>query len=437
MENSEIILRKIFQTALQASAPGTAVRQQAELLRACYHDGGFQRLLMVGFGKAAPTMASVLVESLGDLVDTGLIITKYGHASMPIPDKIRVFEAGHPVPDTNGLHAAEEIIRLVQAADARTLVVTLISGGGSALLVAPQDGISLADKQQTTSLLLKAGADIGELNTVRKHLSRIKGGRLAEAAYPAKLVSLILSDVIGDRLDVIASGPTAPDPTTYHEALDVLARYRLGEEAPPPVMGLLHRGARGDITETPKAGSAIFEGVENLIVGSNRQALAAAAQSARELGFEVGILADDQTGEAREVGRQLARQALAAANGNRGKFPLCLLVGGETTVTVGGHGKGGRNMELALAFAMAIEGHPGITLLSAGTDGTDGPTDAAGAIADGATIARARERKIDPQTYLDDNNSYEFFTQAGGLLVTGPTGTNVMDIQIMIVGEAP
>lgn len=433
MENIEIISKKIFRAALQASVPGEAVRQQAEPLRARYRAGGFQRLLLVGFGKAAPAMTQALVEPLDDLVDSGLIVTKYGHAASPLPGKITVFEAGHPVPDAQGLKATGEILKLVRAADAGTLVVTLISGGGSALLVAPQDGISLADKQQTTSLLLKAGADIGELNTVRKHLSRIKGGRLAEAAYPAQVVSLILSDVIGDHLEVIASGPTAPDPTTYDAARDVLARYRLSEAVPPPVMTLLDRGARGEFPETPKPGSPIFDGVSNIIVGSNRQALAAAAGAARELGCAASILADDQVGEAAEVGRQLARQALAAASSKQGGAPLCLLVGGETTVTVRGHGTGGRNMELALAFAMAVEGRPGITLLSAGTDGTDGPTDAAGAIVDGTTITRARQLGLNPQVYLDDNNSYGFFDKCGGLLVTGATGTNVMDLQIMVI----
>ena len=413
------------------------MQQQAEHLRTCYRDSGCQNLLIVGFGKAAPAMASALVESLGDLVDTGLIVTKYDHVSTPLPEKIRVYEAGHPVPDANGLRASEEIFNLVQKADARTLIITLISGGGSALLVAPQEGISLADKQQTTTLLLKAGADIFELNTVRKHLSRIKGGRLAEAAYPAKVVSLILSDVIGDRLDVIASGPTAPDPTTYGEALAVLDRYHLNNQVPPPVLDLLRRGYRGEVPETPKADSSFFRKVENLIVGSNRQALAAAARRARELDFEGDILADDQMGEASEMGRRLARQALTAANSQQGNARLCLLAGGETTVTVRGQGKGGRNMELALAFAMEIEGAPDITLLSAGTDGGDGPTDAAGAIVDGSTVTKARELGIDPQAYLDDNNSYDFFKQVGGLLVTGPTGTNVMDIQIVLIGGKP
>jgi glycerate-2-kinase len=433
MENYKIIINNMFLAALQASAPDAAVRRQAERLLARYRDGSFERLLIIGFGKASTAMASALAESLGEFTDVGLVVTKHGHATEPLPEKIRVFEAGHPVPDANGLHATEEILGLVRAADARTLIVTLISGGGSALLVAPQDGISLADKQQTTGLLLKAGADIFELNTVRKHLSKVKGGRLAEAAYPAKIVSLILSDVIGDRLDVIASGPTAADPTTFGDALEVLTGYQLGEAVPPPVMELLSRGVRGEIPETPKFGSPFLDGVENLVIGSNRQALAAAAQAARELGFTVEILADNLRGEAREVGRQLARRALASAGGKKENSQLCLLAGGETTVTVRGQGKGGRNMELALAFAMEIEGYSGITLLSAGTDGTDGPTDAAGAVVDGNTISKARALGLNPQACLDDNDSYAFFDTCGGLLVTGATGTNVMDLQIVII----
>jgi hydroxypyruvate reductase/glycerate 2-kinase len=433
MEKTHIISEQIFRTALREAAPDEAVQGEMQRIRALYRDGGFRRLVTVGFGKAAPVMAGALEESLGDLVDAGLVITKYGHALTPVPGRIKIFEAGHPVPDSNGLRATEELLRLVRAADGRTLIVTLISGGGSALLVAPQDGISLADKQRTTSLLLNAGADIGELNTVRKHLSRVKGGRLAEAAFPATVVSLILSDVIGDRLDVIASGPTAADPTTFGEALGIFERYRLSEAVPPPVMELLRRGDRGDIPETPKAGSPFLDRVENIIVGSNRQALEAAARSAQELGFTVEILSAELTGEAREVGRQLARQALAAASSKAGNAGHCLLAGGETTVTVRGQGKGGRNMELALAFAIEIEGQPGITLLSAGTDGTDGPTEAAGAIVDGGTVARAREKGLAPREYLDNNDSYTFFNRCGGLLVTGATGTNVMDLQIVLI----
>lgn len=392
-------------------------------------------MIVAGFGKAAPAMAAALAESLGDLLETGLVITKYGHALATVPEQIKVCEAGHPVPDGHGLRASEEIIRLVRAVDERTLIVTLISGGGSALFVAPLDGISLADKQKTTSLLLHAGADISELNTVRKHLSQVKGGRLAEAAHPATVVSLILSDVIGDHLDVIASGPTAADPTTFGEAIGILKRYRLGEKTPPAVMALLRRGMRGEIPETPKEGSLFLARVENRIIGSNRQALEAAAKTARSLGCAVKILSTELTGEARDMGRQLARQALSATANKSTHGSICLLAGGETTVTVRGQGKGGRNMELALAFAIEIAGHNGITLLSAGTDGTDGPTDAAGAIVDGNTVARAREKGLDPRQFLADNDSYTFFQKCGGLLITGATGTNVMDLQIVLIDE--
>jgi hydroxypyruvate reductase/glycerate 2-kinase len=433
MKPAEIILEQIFRTALRKAAPDEAVRGELEHIRTRFRAGNFRRLVAVGFGKAAPSMAGALAEPLGDLLDVGLIITKYGHALPPVPGRIEVFEAGHPVPDSSGLRATEDLVELVRAADERTLLVTLISGGGSALLVSPQEGISLADKQCATNLLLKAGADIGELNTVRKHLSRVKGGRLAEAAFPATVLSLILSDVIGDRLDVIASGPTAPDPSTFGEALEVLARYRLNQEVPPPIMNLLRRGNRGDLPETPKAGSRVLGRVENRIVGSNRIALEAAARSARDLGLTVEIRSTELAGESRDVGGQLARQARTAANSKSGETGLCLLWGGETTVTVRGQGQGGRNLELALAFAIEIAGRPGITLLSAGTDGTDGPTDAAGAMVDGDTVPRAREKGLDPREYLANNDSYTFFKTCGGLLVTGPTGTNVMDLQILIV----
>jgi hydroxypyruvate reductase/glycerate 2-kinase len=433
MKTAQIVAEQIFRAALRQAAPDEAVRRETQRIRALYRDGGFRRLLTIGFGKASPSMAAAFAESLGDLIDSGLVITKYGHSLAAAAGRIAVCEAGHPVPDSNGLRASEELIGLVRAADERTLIVTLISGGGSALLVAPQAGISLADKQQTTSLLLRAGADIGELNTVRKHLSRVKGGRLAEAAFPATVVSLILSDVIGDRLDVIASGPTAADPTTYGEALQICERYRLSEKVPPPVMALLRRGNRGDLPETPKAGSPFLDRVENSIIGSNRQALEAAVRAAREHGLTDAILSAELTGEAREVGRQLARQALTEAGSKNGNSRRCLLAGGETTVTVRGSGKGGRNMELALAFAIEIEGRPGITLLSAGTDGTDGPTDAAGAIVDGETVVRARKQGLDPREYLNNNDSYTFFRRCGGLLVSGATGTNVMDLQIVLI----
>ena len=430
MENSEII-REMFSAALSAVDPAAAVLARGDALRAIYLEGGFERLIAAGFGKAAFPMALAMEEILGDLLDEGIIITKYGHAPGELR-KFRIIEAGHPVPDKTGEMGTDEILNFIKDATVGTLIVTLVSGGGSALLVSPSSGILLREKQEMTSLLLGAGADISEVNAVRKHLSRIKGGRFAEIAFPATVASLILSDVIGDRLDVIASGPTAPDPTTYTDALAVLRKYGLTETAPPSVVRLLKAGENGLIPETPKPGNPIFRSVKNIIIGNNRSALEAARLKALDFGLRVDITADNITGEARIIGKWLARKALAAKLA-KGVGPLCLISGGETTVTITGKGKGGRNMELALAFALEIEGSSGITLLSAGSDGTDGPTDAAGALVDGMTVTRAREMGLDPEAYLCKNDSYNFFQKTGGLFVTGPTGTNVMDMQIIIV----
>ncbi len=433
MTISSEILKQLFHAAVDAANPSRCVMGKCGKILSTYVAGGFTRFLVIGFGKASPAMARAVEESLGDMIDSGIIVTKYGHGNAGKPGKIRLFEAGHPIPDENGRKAAEEIMAMVEPADEKTLVVTLISGGGSALFVSPAGGVSLAEKQMTTDLLLKAGADIGELNTVRKHLSRVKGGRLAQIVHPATTVSLILSDVIGDRLDIIASGPTAPDPTTYGDAVAVLARHGLEERVPEPVRELLVKGKMGMVPETPKPGNAVFSKVTNMIIGGNRMALEAAREKAGELGFRAEILSAEITGEARETGRWLAHKALAVKRTMNKQTPLCLISGGETTVNVTGAGKGGRNMELALSFALEIEGVPGITLLSAGTDGTDGPTDAAGAVVDWTTAATARAGGIGPETHLRDNDSYDFFRRAGGLFVTGPTGTNVMDVQLVLI----
>ncbi len=433
MDNAPELLKKIFYTAVEAADPYNAVRRVCDDLRVLFSDGGFSRLLAIGFGKASPGMARAMEDSLGDLILAGAVITKYGHAASSKPGKIRIYEAGHPMPDENGVEATKRLTDIVAGADEKTLVVTLVSGGGSALLVSPFPPVTLAEKQMVTDLLLKAGADIGELNTVRKHLSRVKGGRLAEMISPAPAVSLILSDVLGNRLDIIASGPTAPDPTTFSDALSVLAKYGLVKRAPESVVDLLVKGRTGVVPETPKPGAAALAKVSNLIVGDNRLALEAARDQAEGLGIRSEILSAEISGEARETGRWLARRALAAKRARGAETPLCLISGGETTVTVRGKGKGGRNMELALSFALEIEGVSGITFLSAGTDGTDGPTDAAGAVVDGDTAGTARKLGADPLRYLDDNDSYNFFSTTGGLLTTGPTGTNVMDVQIALI----
>ncbi len=430
-------LRDIFREALGAVDPRECVRRHAGRVEDRLREENCDRLVAVAFGKAACAMTRGLLDNLPEpgRIQRGIVVTKYGHASgEPLPDRIPVFEAAHPVPDERGAAATVRAVELLKTAGKGDLVVCLISGGGSALLAAPSEGITLEEKREVTRLLLEAGADIVELNTVRKHVSRVKGGRLAEAAAPAGVISLILSDVIGDRLDSIASGPTAPDETTYGDALGVLERYDLSGRTPGSVRRMLERGARGEIPETPKPGSPVFGGVENVLVGSNRLATEAARAKALEMGYEAVVLTSELRGEARDAARWLANKAREARSqrgtGGRG---LCLIAGGETTVTVTGTGKGGRNTELALAFALEIEGLERISLLSAGTDGTDGPTDAAGALVDGSTASRARRAGIDPGAFLGNNDSYTFFRKAGGLLVTGPTGTNVMDVQVLLI----
>jgi hydroxypyruvate reductase/glycerate 2-kinase len=443
------LLSEIFSSVLHAVDPYLLIKDYAKKLRADISQGNVDKLIIVGFGKAAFQMAFAAEEVLGpELIKDGIVVTKYGHAKRQQPAasnqqsaelrKIKVFEAAHPVPDEKGFKAAEEIIKLLEKTGEETLVLCLVSGGGSALLVAPYEGIALSEKQMITDLLLKAGADISELNSVRKHLSRVKGGRLAEIIAPARTISLMISDVIGDRLDVIASGPTAPDTATYKDALDVIEKYGLKEQAPASVMDVLQKGREGMIPETPKEGSPVFNKVNNVILCNNRKAIEAAKEKAESMGYRVEILADDLTGEARDVGRWLAEKALKTSNELRvtsNKKRVCLISGGETTVTVKGKGKGGRNTELALSFAMAIEGVKGISLLSAGTDGTDGPTDAAGAIVDGETIKKAKSLGLNPEEYLSKNDSYNFFKETDSLLITGPTGTNVMDVQIVLVEQ--
>lgn len=430
---------KIFYGALRAVDPYRAVGLHTDRVLSVFKNGNYSRVYLIGFGKAAIPMSRAIMDEIGQMVTSGIIITKYGHsteADQGDPwDKIKVFEAGHPLPDENGMRATREVLELLRGADDRTLVLCLVSGGGSALLVSPYEGITLEEKQKTTGLLLKAGADIGELNTVRKHISQVKGGRLAEGVYPAQVVSLILSDVMGDRLDVIASGPTFPDPSTYLDALRIVEKYHLEKEVPRAVMDLADRGVQGLIPETPKGDSPVFQRVDHQIVGNSKMAIDAAEKEAEALGYQAIVLSAEMKGEARTAARYLAKEAmtLRRTGATAGHMRACLIGGGETTVTVRGSGSGGRNMETALAFALEIEGVSGITFLSAGTDGTDGPTDAAGAIVDGETVTRAKRMGIDPERYLEDNDSYNFFKSTGGLFITGPTGTNVMDLQITLL----
>jgi glycerate 2-kinase len=425
---------KIFYGALRAVDPYKATALHIDRILSVFTNGDYNRVYVVGFGKAVIPMLRAIIDEIGGIITSGIVITKYGHSMhAQKSDKIKIYEAGHPLPDESGLRATREVLELLRSVDDRTLVLSLISGGGSALLVSPYDGITLEEKQRTTDSLLKAGADIYELNTVRKHSSHVKGGRLAETAYPAEVVSLILSDVINDRLDVIASGPTSPDKTTYWDAIKIIEKYRLEKEVPETVMDLLNKGSQGLVPETPKENNPVFQRVKNMIIGSNKMAINAAKNEAEALGYKATILSAEIHGEARVAARYLAKKALELKKSKNSVRKMCLIAGGETTVSVRGLGSGGRNMETALTFALEIEGMSGITFLSAGTDGTDGPTDAAGAIVDGQTVMKARLMGINPERYLQDNDSYNFFKSIDELFITGPTGTNVMDIQITLL----
>ncbi len=424
------LLEELFYRAVDAVNPYKSMMRQARPVIEKYMET-CGRMFVLAFGKAAPPMAKAIEEIAGDRITRGVVITKYGHAEgYSFSDRFRVFEAGHPVPDSNGIKATEEALEMLRGLKEDDLVIILISGGGSALFIKPVNGISLKDKMETTSLLLKAGADIFELNTVRKKLSRVKGGRLAEMIYPAKAVSFILSDVLGDRPDMIASGPTVADPTTTMDAVRVLRKYNLLLKVPEAVRRYLleHRDEAGMGKED------IHRGVENIIIGSNSIALDAALKEASSRGLKAEIIDRSLHGEARDAGRRLAEVAIKRQREKTSDSYLCLLSGGETTVTVTGSGRGGRNTELALSFAIAINGINDISMLSAGTDGTDGPTDAAGAIVDGGTVLRGITRGLDPREYLDNNDSYTFLKETGDLFITGPTGTNVMDIQIILIG---
>jgi glycerate 2-kinase len=390
-------------------------------------------LFLIGAGKASAAMAAAMELLLGDRIAGGRICVKYGHGA-PLTH-CQLFEAGHPVPDASGVRAAEATLYLVSQAGQRDLIIGLISGGGSALLPLPQPGLNLADKQETTRLLLACGASIHEVNAIRKHLSAIKGGRLAQAAAPARIISLLLSDVVGDDLDVIASGPTVPDRSTFTDCRKILERYDLTGKIPASVSELIAGGMRGDLAETPGADDPAFKRVANIVVGSNRDALAAAQEKAAALGYRPLVLTSRLEGEAREVARFLVQILTEVHHSGQPMAPPgCLLSAGETTVTLRGSGKGGRNTEMALAAAIHLDGATECILLSGGTDGSDGPTDAAGAIVDGQSVRRAAEMALDAATALANNDSYSVLAATGDLLITGPTRTNVMDLQIGLAG---
>ena len=448
-------LERIFRAGLQRADPyamiaehvhldGDTLTVQFENEMQRFDLAQFQRIYVFGAGKASARMAQAIEAILGERITKGVISVKYQHTA-PL-SRIRLIEAAHPVPDEASLQGAREVAALARTFDEHTLVINLISGGGSALfdgLLEYEDAgrhvqLTLDDLRQTTQTLLACGADITEINCIRKHISTVKGGRFVKLLYPATSLNLILSDVIGDRLDAIASGLTVPDASTFAEALSILQKYGIAEKLPPAVRRAIELGAAGAIPETPKAGDPSFSRTHNLLIGTLVNSLLAAAEEARRLGYTPVILSSQLVGEARE----LAKMLLGIARDVKKRDllvhkPACLIGGGETTVTLRGSGKGGRNQEMALAFLAEMKTDPatstGVYFLSASTDGSDGPTDAAGAFAGWELVHAAQAADLRPEEYLKNNDSYHFYESLGGLLKTGPTGTNVCDLQIVIV----
>ncbi len=429
----------IFEHGIKAVDPANAIKRNLALednrlfIEGKIYDlSDYENIFIVGMGKASAAMAKALEDLLGNRIKAGIVNVKYGHT---VPLKIvRANEAGHPVPDQAGLAGTHQILQLLRQTGEKDLVFCLISGGGSALLPCPADGITLGEKQRLTQALLHCGATIHEINSLRKQISKVKGGRLARLVYPSTLISLILSDVIGDNLDSIASGPTVPDQTTFADCFNILERHKIHGEIPGSILEYVEKGGRGEFEETPKADDPIFERTQNVIIGSNDQALWAAKEKADDLGYNTLILSSFIEGETTEVAKvhaAIAKEILRT--GNPVGRPACVVSGGETTVKIKGRGMGGRNQEFALAAAISIDGLDEVAILSAGTDGTDGPTEAAGAIADGSTIRRSEELGMIAEEYLRENNSYNFFNPLKDLVITGPTNTNVMDLRIIMV----
>jgi len=445
----------MIRAALSAVEPGAAVQRHLHLdngrlsvgrphgIERSYDLDKFDRVLVVGGGKAGAPMAAAVNKILGPRLTDGVVVVKHKHVldDPKATGTITIVEAGHPMPDEAGLKGAGQIADLLSSSTSRDLVLCLISGGGSALMTSPAPGISLADLQALTQVLLGCGATINEINTIRKHISQLKGGQLAQLAAPSPVISLILSDVVGDPLEVIASGPTVPDPTTFGDAWSILEHYRVVDDVPASITNHLSAGLKEVIPDTPKAGDPIFDGVQNVVVGSNRLAAQAAAKEAQRLGFDSILLSTFLEGEACEVAKAIAGLAKGLVRGETMhppdrtlSQPACIVLGGETTVTLHGKGKGGRNQEMALAAALSLANWEDILVAFLATDGTDGPTDAAGAFADGSSVARATRLGLDAAAYLAHNDSYHFFEKLDDLIITGPTNTNVNDLVLILAG---
>ncbi|XHH07654.1 MAG: glycerate kinase [Candidatus Bathyarchaeia archaeon] len=388
----------------------------------------FRHVYVVGGGKASGEMAAALEHTLGNWITQGIVNVPKG--SKPKTKTIMLNEATHPVPDEAGVLGAKQMLQIAKQAGADDLMICLISGGGSSLMPLPREGVTLLDKQELTKTLLKSGAAISEVNTVRKHLSTFKGGNLAKEAYPATVLSLIISDVVDDDLDDIASGPTAPDKSTFQDAIDILRKHGIWDTSPISVKETLTRGVNGEIVETPKPGDLTFEKVHNIIVGSNQTACSAVKRYFETQGVETCMLTEPLQGEAKQVAENLAEKICKIATFSK---PICLVAGGETTVTVEGKGVGGRNQELALAVALQLKGFGGFVFASLSTDGVDGPTDAAGALIDDTTLSLAGQLGLNPEEFLRENDSYRFFLGLEDLVFTGPTGTNINDLAITLI----
>lgn len=431
--------REIWEAALHAANPSTAIHNAIYFSDGILSIGGSPhridgRIIVVGAGKAAARMAQVVEEIFGKHISDGLVVTKYGHA-LPL-ERIRLVEAGHPIPDATGVQAVHDIREMLSDLTPNDIVLSLISGGGSSLWPSPAEGITLEEKQEVTQLLLKAGATIQELNGVRKHLSGIKGGQLARWASPARVISLIMSDVIGDPLDFIASGPTAPDTTSFWDAMATIQKY--GVNPSKAILERLKAGTAGRIAENPKPDDPVFHNVVNRIIANNQLLVDAASNKAKQLGFHTLVLGTELEGEAKDVARVFtAIGNEVVRTGNPIPSPACILAAGETTVTVRGEGIGGRNQEMALAWAISMASRsagPDICFASIATDGTDGPTNAAGGLVDPLTCSRAIHLGLEPLKFLQENDAYHFLEATGDLVITGPTQTNLMDIQILLVG---
>ena len=431
---------EILKAAVESADPGEAVRRNLKVTGDTLSCGGVDydltgdtRIYVVGGGKAGTAMARAVWDLLGDRIDGGCINIVEGSDAPPEIGRIRLNGASHPVPNQDGVRGVESMLSLTEDIGEGDLVIVLISGGGSALMTYPAEGVDLEDVKTLTQLLLRSGASIDELNAVRKHVSALKGGQLARRLYPSKVLGLVLSDVVGDPLETIASGPTSPDTTTYGDAVEVLKRHDLWERAPPPIVDRLNRGVGGEIDETPKPGDPIFDRVNNVIVGSNMTALRAAVEKAEDLGYHSTIATSGLTGEAVKAGPYLAdfvRETISSDDPLRS--PVAAIFGGETVVTVTGLGVGGRNQEVALSAAQGMAGLKAL-IATLATDGVDGPTEAAGALVDGTTLKRASSLGLDASEHLRENDSYSFFNALGDALITGPTGTNVNDISVALI----